>query len=131
METIVIWNLSTFCRFYGKIIPYYPHSNENEKFNSFHTYTKNSNIEELKVIFEQNLSPMSFMDLVINTNYLYVMGHGNTWINVDGRCSYESYTLYTENGIKSYLHNIFTEEKYNKVLHELALLNQVKIHLNK
>ena len=36
MKSIAIWKLSTFCRFYGRVIPYYP--NNNERFNSFHIY---------------------------------------------------------------------------------------------
>lgn len=52
METIAIWKLSTFCGFYGRIIPNFPTNKENEKFNSFYEsyilYDMNGLIEYLK-----------------------------------------------------------------------------------
>ena len=60
---------------------------ENEKFNSFHTYTRDTSVDDLNVVFEPNLKPMSFMDLVSESaTNLYVMGHGNTRFDFSNRC---------------------------------------------
>lgn len=64
MGTIVIWKLSTFCGFYGRVIPHYPHNDKNEKFNAFHTYTRSSDIDDLEVTFEANLKPMDLINYV-------------------------------------------------------------------
>ncbi|MDM8208087.1 hypothetical protein QUW17_09395, partial [Bacteroides gallinaceum] len=132
MKSVTIWKLSTFCRFYGRVIPYYPNNNENEKFNSFHTYTRDTSVDDLNVVFEPNLKPMSFMDLVSESaTNLYVMGHGNTRFDFSNRCYYESYTMYTKQGIVTLLQGILSEEKLNEVLHELNLMDQVQINLDK
>lgn len=131
MKSVVIWKLSAFCRFYGRVIPYYPNNNENEKFNSFHTYTRDTSVDDLEVTFEPNLKPMTFMDLVSQSaTNLYVMGHGNTRFDFSNRCYYKSYTMYTKQGIIAFLHGILTDERCNEILHELNLMDQVKIELN-
>lgn len=130
MKTIVIWSLPTFCRFYGRVIPYYPHDNENKEFNSFYTHTKNLDIDDLTVIFEPNLKPMNYIDLVINSKNLYVMGHGSSQRYFGGRYFYEFYTLYTKQGISNYLQNMLIEEKCKETLHKLESTDQVKIYLD-
>ena len=131
MKNIAIWKLSTFCGFYGRVIPYYPHNNEDEKFNAFHTYTRNPDMDDLKVSFEPNLKPMTFMQLVADTSTnLYVMGHGDSWRNFDGKHLYEFYTMYTMQGLMIHLQNILAEEKFKKAWDELILVDQVKINID-
>lgn len=130
METIAIWKLSTFCGFYGRIIPNFPTNKANEKFNSFHTYTSNPDIDDLKVTFEPKLEPMYFMDLVSESTKLFVMGHGSFYRDCYGRGFYESYTLYDMNGLIEYLKKNIAEEELNKVLKDLNLMSQTMVKLD-
>lgn len=132
MNTITIWKLSIFCRLYGRVVPYYPNNNEDEKFNSFHTYTRNVDIDDLQVSFEPNLKPMSYIDLVANSaTNLFVMGHGCTRWDFSHRRFYETYTLYDKNGIVAFLQNALTKKRCDEVLHELTLIGQIIIDLDK
>ena len=128
MSTITIWNLSIFCGFYGKIIPYYTNS-ESKEFTSFHTSTRNPDIEDLEVSFEPNLKPMTFFQLIEEARDLYIIGHGNSWRSMEGRVFYTDYTLYGEQGIVTYLKNIFMEDKMQNIWNKLKSWGQIKIDI--
>lgn len=129
MKTIVIWKLSVFCGFYGRIVPIYA-NNEEEEITSFHTSTRNPDIDDLDVLFEPNLSPMPYMQLIADARDLYVMGHGNSWRSMGGRSFYSSYTLYNEQGIMAYLKNALAEDKAQSTWDTLKSLGQAKINID-
>ena len=92
-----IWCLTDFCRFYGRVIPV----NERDGvFTKFHTYTRNEDIDDLYVSFNEELEPLSFMQIVAMSRSLYVIGHGEPWSEW-GRTFYPKYTLFTKEQISS------------------------------
>lgn len=130
MTTITIWKLSTFCGFYGKVIPHYINGWDGV-FKSFHTSTRNPDVDDLEIVFEPNLEPMTFIDLISMSNSnLYIMGHGHTWQEYSGKCFYANYTMYSEEGLKKYFCNKFTEEKCKGIWEKLTSINQTIISLD-
>lgn len=95
---MVIWDLPTFCRFYGRVKPY--NSNEG-KFKEF-TASKMEEDVDTHIIFDKRLEPMTVMNMLALSRGLFVIGYGNTedcW----GKTYFESYTVYDEEGIRNYL----------------------------
>ena len=63
MNNAAVWRLSSFCQFYGRVIPVDQKSDG--KFSKFHTYTRNPDIDDLYVKFNEELEPMNFQQIVI------------------------------------------------------------------
>jgi len=93
-----IWELSVFCRFYGRIIPV--NEDANGYMQRFHTSTRNEDIDDLYVSFNAKMKPMTFMQLVSNAKDLYVIGHGKAEEDYKGSVFYSKYTLFTSEQIK-------------------------------
>lgn len=73
MTRMVIWDLPTFCRFYGRVKPY----NLNEdKFNEL-TASKMEEDVDTHIIFDKSLEPMTFMNMLALSRGLFVVGYGN------------------------------------------------------
>ena len=98
MTRMVIWDLPTFCRFYGRVKPY--NSNEG-KFNEF-TASKMEEDVDTHIIFDKSLEPMTFMNMLALSRGLFVVGYGNSE-NCWGKTYFERYTVYDEQGIRNYL----------------------------
>lgn len=60
----------------------------------FHTSTRNEDIEDLYVDFNDKMDPMSFMQIVSSKD-LYVIGHGEAEEDYRGSVFYSKYTLFT------------------------------------
>jgi hypothetical protein len=97
MNRAAIWELSLFCKFYGRIIP--ENQDQNGCFSRFHTSTRNPDIDDLDVSFNEKLEPMNFNQLLILSRGLFVIGHGDSW-NDYGRVFFEKYTLFSREQIK-------------------------------
>ena len=98
MTRMVIWNLPTFCRFYGRVKPY----NLNEgKFNEF-TASKMEEDVDTHIIFDKSIEPMTFMNMLALSRGLFVVGYGNP-VDCWGKTYFERYTVYDEQGIRNYL----------------------------
>ena len=95
---MVIWDLPTFCRFYGRVKPY----NLNEgKFNEF-TASKMEEDVDTHIIFDKSIEPMTFMNMLALSRGLFVVGYGNP-VDCWGKTYFERYTVYDEQGIRNYL----------------------------
>lgn len=92
-----IWKLSVFCGKYGRIVPV--NEDSNGLMRMFHTSTRNEDIEDLYVDFNDKMDPMSFMQIVSSKD-LYVIGHGEAEEDYRGSVFYSKYTLFTGEQIK-------------------------------
>lgn len=120
-----VWQLSLFCRFYGRAIPV---GEKNGVFVKFHTYTRNEDIDDLYVEFNNNIEPMSFMDLVADSSHLYVIGHGDAEEDYGGSVFYDKYTLFTEEQIKEMYERKAIHFKYGSSLESLIEQGQAIIY---
>ena len=89
MTRMVIWNLPTFCRFYGRVKPY----NLNEgKFNEF-TASKMEEDVDTHIIFDKSLEPMTFMNMLALSRGLFVVGYGNP-VDCWGKTYFERLSIF-------------------------------------
>jgi hypothetical protein len=98
MTRMVIWDVPTFCRFYGRVIPY---NSKEGKFNEF-TASKMEEDVDTHITFDKSLEPMTFMNMLALSRSLFVVGYGKAedcW----GKTYFERYTVYDEQGLRKYL----------------------------
>ena len=120
-----IWQLTLFCRFYGRAIPV---NEKNGMFTRFHTNSRNEDIENLYVEFNNAIEPMSYMDLVVDSSRLYVVGHGNAEEDYGGSVFYDKYTLFTEEQIKEMYKNRSIHFKDGSSLESLMERGQAVVY---
>ena len=127
MKRAVAWDLPTFTRFYGRVVP--TNSDSQERFSRFSTSSRNDDIEELDVEFDKSLEPMTFMSLMMCSRELYVLGEGNTYSDWDGHTYFSNYTLFNREGLEKYLEQNASSNT-GRIMRELDSAYQAVIDMN-
>jgi len=120
MNNYAVWDLPTFCSFYGRVIPC--NSLDENKFSKFHTSSRNN--DDLYVSFDENLEPMTFMNMLALSRSLYVVGHGEAVEDWGGRCFFEKYTMFDAKGLTIFLENITYKHNVKSVFDNLEEMEQ-------
>ncbi|MCQ2287301.1 MAG: hypothetical protein MJZ76_10600 [Bacteroidales bacterium] len=120
-----IWRLTTFCGFYGKAVPFIV---KDGVFKKFYTHSRDEDVKDLYVEFNKNLAPMSYMDLVVSSRSLFVIGHGKAEEDYRGSVFYDKYTLFSEEQIKAMAEKNAIVFKGSSNLKSLLSYNQAVIY---